>query len=81
MTLFGDDAVAMGAVESPDVNRGTVLHVYLSNHDILASNSPQTHFFVSTHTTFLPVSLGHDLLVGDAAIVSCLSWSKTPENV
>ena len=44
MTLFGDDAVAMGVVESPDVNRGTILaasplHVYLSNHDILASNS------------------------------------------
>ena len=53
MTLFGDDAVAMGAVESPDVNRGTVLHVYLSNHDILAS-------IVSTRTTLLLVTPRHD---------------------
>ena len=72
MTLFGDDAVAMGAVESPDVNRGTILAACMSTSQTMTSFHPTPLKLTSLcppiqHCSLFP--LGHYLLVGDAVLV------------
>ena len=37
MSLFSDDAVAIGTVESPDVNHGTILAACMSTSQTMTS--------------------------------------------